>query len=124
MISPERKMLLAGPADAARRLGVSVKALRLYEQRGLVTPKRTRQGWRYFNADDLERLSRALAFKAMGFGLSQIAILLDAGGDDVAAAMAAQEAQLRLQRAATDDALDALRRARRQLATTGLRLVA
>ena len=60
----------------------------------------------------------------MGFGLSQIAILLDAGGDDVAAAMAAQEAQLRLQRAATDDALDALRRARRQLATTRLRLVA
>jgi DNA-binding transcriptional MerR regulator len=124
MISPERNMLLAGPADAARRLGVSVKALRLYEQRGLVTPKRTRQGWRYFDADDLERLSRALAFRAMGFGLSQIATLLDAGEGDVAAAMAAQEAQLRMQRAATDDALDALRRARRQLATTGLRLVA
>ena len=64
MISPERRMLLAGPAEAARRLGVSVKALRLYEQRGLVTPKRTRQGWRYFDADDLDRLSRALAFKS------------------------------------------------------------
>lgn len=124
MISPERKMLLAGPAEAARRLGVSVKALRLYEQRGLVTPKRTRQGWRYFDAEDLERLSRALVFKAMGFGLSQIATLLDARDDAVAVAMGAQESRLQAQRAATDDALDALRLARRQLGATGLRLVA
>lgn len=124
MISPERTRLLAGPAEAARRLGVSVKALRLYEQRGLVTPKRTRQGWRYFDADDLERLSQALAFKAMGFGLSQIATLLDAGADAVAVAMAVQESRLQAQRAATDDALETLRRARRQLGATGLRLVA
>ena len=61
---------------------------------------------------------------ALAFAQEPMASLLDAGGDDVAAAMAAQEAQLRMQRAATDDALDALRRARRQLATTGLRLVA
>ena len=60
----------------------------------------------------------------LAFAQEPMASLLDAGGDDVAAAMAAQEAQLRMQRAATDDALDALRRARRQLATTGLRLVA
>jgi DNA-binding transcriptional MerR regulator len=31
-------------ADAARRLGVSAKALRLYEERGLIAPGRTSAG--------------------------------------------------------------------------------
>jgi predicted site-specific integrase-resolvase len=33
-------------SEAAERLGVSTKALRLYEQRGLVTPSRTAAGYR------------------------------------------------------------------------------
>jgi DNA-binding transcriptional MerR regulator len=33
-------------SDAASRLGVSAKALRLYEQRGLIVPVRTAAGWR------------------------------------------------------------------------------
>lgn len=116
--------LLAGPAQAARRLGVSVKALRVYERLGLVKPRRTKQDWRVYTPEDIDRLARALAFKAMGFGLSQIAALLDAGPDEVAAAMVAQEAQLRDRRAALDDALDTLRDARRRLGRPGLRLAA
>lgn len=115
---------LAGPAEAARRLGVTIKALRVYEARGLLTPRRTRRGWRYYAPEDLERLSRALAFKAMGFGLSQIATLLDATPDEVAAALVAQDRQLRQRRAALDDALEALRVARGRLGPTGLRLAA
>ena len=34
------------PAETARLLGVSVKALRLYEQHALVKPLRTSAGWR------------------------------------------------------------------------------
>jgi len=34
------------PSEAVRRLGVSAKALRLYEQRGLVEPVRTAAGRR------------------------------------------------------------------------------
>ena len=34
------------PSEAARQLGVSLKALRFYEQRGLVAPARTGAGWR------------------------------------------------------------------------------
>lgn len=124
MLMRERDGLLAGPAEAARRLGVSVKALRVYERLGLIKPRRTRQDWRVYTPEDIDRLARALAFKAMGFGLSQIAALLDAGPDEVAAAMVVQEAQLRDRRAALDDALDSLRDARRRLGRTGLRLVA
>lgn len=124
MLVQERDRLLAGPAQAARRLGVSVKALRVYERLGLIKPRRTKQDWRVYTPQDIDRLARALAFKAMGFGLSQIAALLDAGPDEVAAAMVVQETQLRDRRAALDDALDNLRDARRRLGRTGLRLVA
>jgi len=115
---------LAGPAEAARRLGVTIKALRVYEARGLLTPRRTRRGWRYYAPEDLEGRFRGLAFNAMGFGLSQIATLLDAAPDQVAAALVAQDRQLRQRRAALDDALEALRVARGHLGSTGLRLAA
>ena len=124
MLNPRPEMMLAGPAEASRRLGISIKALRVYERCGLVTPRRTRRGWRVYEPGHMARLSEALAFKAMGFGLSQIATLLDAGPDDVAAALAAQEAQLRDRRAALDDALGNLRDARRKLGAPSLRLVA
>ena len=40
------------PSEAARRLGISTKALRLYEQRGLLTPVRSAAGWRAYGADE------------------------------------------------------------------------
>lgn len=115
---------LAGPAQTARRLGVSVKALRVYERLGLVKPRRMKQGWRVYTPEDIDRPARALAFKAMGFGLSQIAALLDAGPDEVAAAMVVQETRLRDRRVALDEALDTLRDARRRLGRPGPRLAA
>ncbi len=35
-----------GPGEMARRLGVTPKALRVYEREGLVTAARTEAGWR------------------------------------------------------------------------------
>lgn len=124
MLTRERDRRLAGPAEAARRLGVSVKALRVYERLGLIKPRRSHQGWRVYTPEDLDRLAQALSFKAMGFGLSQIAALLDAGPDEVAAALVVQEIELRDRRAALDESLEALRDARRRLGRTALRLVA
>lgn len=124
MLVQERDRLLAGPAEAARRLGVSVKALRVYERLGLIKPRRTKRNWRVYTPQDIDRLARARAFKMMGFGLSQIAALLDAGPDEVAAAMVVQETLLRDRRAALDETLENLRDARRRLGRTGLRLVA
>ncbi|WGM40327.1 MerR family transcriptional regulator [Caulobacter sp. NIBR1757] len=43
------------PAEAASRLGVSAKALRLYEQRGLVAPPRTEAGWRAYGPEQMAR---------------------------------------------------------------------
>lgn len=41
--------------SAARQLGVSVKALRVYEARGLIAPQRTAAGWRVYGPEQMNR---------------------------------------------------------------------
>ena len=66
-------------SEAARQLGISAKALRLYEQRGLITPIRTAAGWRAYGPDEMARASEIAALRALGFSLAQIARVL--GGE-------------------------------------------
>ncbi|MEM7428969.1 MAG: MerR family transcriptional regulator [Pseudomonadota bacterium] len=61
------------PAEAARRLGVTVKALRVYEEKGLVSPVRTEAGWRTYGAGELSRAREIVALRSLGLSLRQIA---------------------------------------------------
>src|ERR687894_1520910 len=57
---------------------VSVKALRLYDELGLLKPASVDQfsGYRYYSAEQLPRLNRILVLKELGFSLEQIGQLL------------------------------------------------
>lgn len=61
-----------GPRQVATRLGISIKALRVYERAGLVTPDRRDSGWRTYGPAHIARLHSILALKAMGLSLRQI----------------------------------------------------
>jgi DNA-binding transcriptional MerR regulator len=64
------------------RLGkVSVKALRFYDEVGLLKPTYVDRdtGYRYYSATLLPRLNRILAFKELGFSLEEIVRLLEGG---------------------------------------------
>jgi DNA-binding transcriptional MerR regulator len=111
----KRDVFLIAAADAARKLGISIKAPKLYERVRIVTPKRTRRGWRLYTLGELERISNALAFRRRGFPIPQIVCLLDAAASELVAAFMAQEQQLISRRAELEDALAALRATRRQL---------
>lgn len=65
--------------DFSKLSQVSIKALRHYDQLGLLKPIDVDQftGYRYYSATQLPRLNRILAFKDLGFSLEQIAKLLD-----------------------------------------------
>ncbi len=102
----------------ARRLGLSVKALRIYEELGLVTPPRTAAGWRVYGQAELERLSAIVALKQLGLPLKRIGELLRGGGD-LAAALELQEAALEDARADAEEALRLVRAARKRLAAHG-----
>lgn len=58
--------------DLARRTGISVSAIRFYEQRGLVRAIRTSGNQRRFARSDIRRLSFALIAQRLGLSLGQI----------------------------------------------------
>lgn len=99
----------------ARRFGVSVKALRVYEKAGLLKPARTVAGWRIYRQPELERLSAILALKQLGLPLKRIGELLR-GSADLSAALALQEAALEDAKAEAEQALALVRAARAKLA--------
>jgi DNA-binding transcriptional MerR regulator len=65
--------------DFSKLSQVSIKALRLYDQIGLLKPIEvdSSSGYRFYSASQLPRLNRILAFKGLGFSLEQISQLLD-----------------------------------------------
>jgi DNA-binding transcriptional MerR regulator len=76
-------------SNAARRLSISTKALRLYEQRGLLAPVRSDAGWRAYGPVDLERASEIVALRSLGFSLAQVARILKGDASGLEPALAA-----------------------------------
>ncbi|HXZ68342.1 MAG TPA: MerR family transcriptional regulator, partial [Alphaproteobacteria bacterium] len=103
--------------EAAEALGVSTRALRLYEEKGLVNPVRTQGGWRAYGADALTRLHQIIALKRMGLELSTIARLLKGALSSLDSVLALQEQNLTARQAETHRALDLVRRARSRLSS-------
>ena len=87
------------PSEAARRLGVSPKALRLYEQRGLISPVRTAAGWRIYGPVEMTRAAEIVALRSLGLSLADVAGVLNGDPDGLAPALAthatALEGQIR-----------------------------
>ncbi len=103
-------------SEAARRLGISTKALRLYEQRGLLSPMRSDAGWRAYGPEDLERASEIVALRALGFSLAQVARILKGDASGLEPALAAHEATLEARLRELVTALDGVRALRAGLA--------
>ena len=82
------------PSEAARRLGVSAKALRLYEERGLIAPARTAAGWRAYGPDEMARVAEIAALRELGLSLAQVARVLEGDSKSLEPALAAHQAAL------------------------------
>jgi DNA-binding transcriptional MerR regulator len=68
---------LVGIGAAAARLGVSERALRYYQQLGLIVPACTPGGLRRYSADDLARVARIRELQTLlGLNLDEIAVVL------------------------------------------------
>jgi len=59
-------------AECARRTGLTVRALRVYERQKLLKPSRSAKGWRLYGPDELIRLNTIVALKNFGLSLAQI----------------------------------------------------
>ncbi len=103
------------PSEAARRLGVSAKALRLYEQRGLLVPTRTSAGWRAYGPDAMARAAEIVALRALGLSLGQVARVLRGDVEDLEPALAAHQAALEEQLGTLAGTVEKVRRLRADL---------
>lgn len=63
--------------EVVRRTGLTSRALRFYEARGLVKPLRSASGRRHYGTGELERLHRLMALKRAGLSLADIKSILD-----------------------------------------------
>ena len=75
MNSPESPLMLSA-AECAARTGLSTRALRLYEEQKLLSPRRSPGGWRQYGAPELLRLNNIVLLKVAGLTLAQIATVL------------------------------------------------
>ncbi|QPF83543.1 MerR family transcriptional regulator [Bradyrhizobium genosp. L] len=104
------------PSEAAERLGISAKALRLYEERGLIAPVRTPAGWRAYGPAEMARCGEIVELRALGLSLSEVARILSGDADILARVLAAHEAALGARVRQSSDAIARVRRLRAELA--------
>ena len=116
MSKPDRYLNLT---DTARRFGISRKALRIYEDRGLVHAERTPAGWRVYGPDQIRRLQQVIALKSFGLSLARIAELLSGRDIDLARFLTLHEAMLTRQKEEVDQALNLVVSARSKLVEEG-----
>lgn len=107
---------LLNPSEAAKRLGVSAKALRLYERHGLLQPIRTAAGWRTYGASEMARAAEIAALRALGLSLAQVGRVLRGDPGCLEPALAAHQAGLEKHIRQLADAAEKVRAIRADLA--------
>ena len=85
--------------EVIRRTGLTARALRFYEARGLVQPLRTASGRRLYGSGELARLNHVVVLKAAGFSLADIARILAGKAIDLGRLISAQVEVLEVRQA-------------------------
>jgi DNA-binding transcriptional MerR regulator len=62
--------------ELADRTGVSVRALRYYEERGVLEPDRTPSGYRLFSEADIQTVAHIRTLLAAGLGMNLVGEIL------------------------------------------------
>lgn len=73
----KNELMLIG--EIADFFGISRKAMRLYEKKGIIKPVKvdTTNGYRYYSAEQIQQLNALLELKALGFSLDEIKMIID-----------------------------------------------
>lgn len=105
-----------GPGEAAAKLGVTVKALRVYEREGLVKPDRTVGQWRAYGPAQIARIHMILVMRELGLSLKGIREALDGKGFNLSALLTTQQDALEQRRRKITDAIEHIHAARLRIA--------
>lgn len=67
--------------DISKRLGISQRTIRYYEELGLLKPSRSSGGFRKYDESQVERLRTILLLKELGMSLDEIVSLINVWHD-------------------------------------------
>lgn len=95
----------------ASMAGVSTRALRYYEEMGLLRPRRTTSNYRTYNGRDARRLAQILAMRACGLSVATIRHVLEDPNANLHASLVAHLRSLRAQGRSVDEAIRRTERA-------------
>lgn len=73
---------LYSTGELSKRANVSVRTIRYYDEKGLLTPSVVKEsGYRFYNDSDLARLQKIIILKKLGFSLDEISDISRDGHD-------------------------------------------
>lgn len=97
-----------GPAECARRTGLTIRALKVYERHGLIVPARDARRWRMYGPKELVRLNAIRTLKGLGLSLRQVRDILTRQGPPLRQVLRLQVESWRARKAAAEQAIRAL----------------
>ncbi len=100
-----------GAAECARRTGLTVRTLRIYERHELIEPMRSDKGWRCYGPKELQRLNIIVTLKALGMTLEQIRMQLATNPPPLARVLQMQLQNCSARRDAADKAIGLIKTA-------------
>jgi DNA-binding transcriptional MerR regulator len=100
-----------GAAECARRTGLTVRTLRIYERHELIEPMRSDKGWRRYGPKELQRLNVIVTLKAFGMTLEQIRTQLATNPPPLARVLQLQLESCGARRDAADKAIGLIKTA-------------
>ena len=74
--TPEKREIQYSISDLAREFDISSRTIRFYEEKGLITPRRTKGNQRIYTSRDRARLKLILRGKRFGYTLDEIARMI------------------------------------------------
>lgn len=69
--------------EAARETGLSKRAVKYYEEVGLLTVKKDQNGYRNYSPENLKNLKEISAYRKLGIGIKEIQTILKTGNREI-----------------------------------------
>lgn len=83
-------------SEIQKETGLTRKAIEYYEDRGLIHPQKSENGYRDYNIKDLEILKKVSIFRKLGMSISDIYQCISSGGDSPSSVLREKQHQLDL----------------------------
>lgn len=83
-------------SEIQKETGLTRKAIEYYEDKGLIHPQKSDNGYRDYSTKDLEILKKISIFRKLGMSISDISQCISSGGDSLSSVLREKQHQLDL----------------------------